>query len=383
MADRGWDATIFAAGFSHFSGIEERLRPGQLRRAEVVGPARFVWLRTVPYQGNNWRRVLNMLSYAVMAVFAQSAFNRPDVIIGSTVHPFAALAGLVAAMLRRVPFVYEIRDLWPQTLVDMGRIRPASPATRLLYAIESALVRRAAVVVTVLPGVNRYLAERGLPTAHVRYIPNGTRLVESASPIPPSVEAAVSHARSRGRSIAAYAGVHGEINRLDVLVRAARACADRRAPIDLLLIGDGPEKSRLRRLAAKIGADNVTFLDPVPKRDVMGALSAVDIAVFHLADTSVLRYGVSSNKLFDYLASRRPIIFACRSGNDPVAEAGAGISISPEDPEAMADALVNLASIEPADRARMGRLGRAYVAEHHNIRALGARMAEVLDATTR
>lgn len=380
---RGWQTTIFASGFSHFSGTQERLTGLELRRHERIGSTDFVWLRTLPYRGNDWRRAANMLTYAVLALATQQFMRRPDIIVGSTVHPFAALAAMLAARLRRVPFIYEIRDLWPQTLVDMGRLRSTSATARALYAAERRLVLGANAVVSLLPDAPAYLADRGLPTDHVVHIPNGTRIVTAPGAVPPSIDSILGRARAEGRLVAAYAGVHGDINRLDVLVRAARRCIDLGVPIEVLLIGDGPEKPALRTLATSIGATNVTFHDSVPKKDIRGVLSAVDILVFHLADTPVLKFGISSNKLFDYLAAGRPIVFACRSGNDPVADAGAGMSVEPDDPLALADAMAQLASATENERLDMGRRGRTYVAQHHDIDRLAARFVDVLNRHVR
>lgn len=379
----GWQTTIFASGFSHFSGTEERLSGLQLRRRERIGSTDFVWLRTLPYRGNDWRRAANMLTYAVLALATQQFMQRPDIIVGSTVHPFAALAAMLAARMRRVPFIYEIRDLWPQTLVDMGRIRPTGATARALYAVERRLVLGADAVVSLLPDATAYLAERGLPTHHVVHIPNGTRIDAAPGAIPPSISAILGRAHGDGHLVAAYAGVHGDINRLDVLVHAARRCIDLGVPIEVLLIGDGPEKASLRALAASVGATNVTFHDSVPKKDIRAVLSAVDILVFHLADTPVLKFGISSNKLFDYLAAGRPIVFACRSGNDPVADADAGVSVEPDDPVALTDALAQLASATADERLAIGARGRAYVGRHHDIDQLAARLVDVLNRHVR
>ncbi len=141
---------------------------------------RFVWLRTFPYRGNNWRRQVNMLSFLVMFLVVQARLPRPDFVIGSTVHPFAALGGWIAARLRGARFAFEIRDLWPQTLVDLGAMRVGSPGERLLRILEAFLVRRASTVITLLPGVRDYLAEQGLPNGHVVYLPNGADLAAFA-----------------------------------------------------------------------------------------------------------------------------------------------------------------------------------------------------------
>src|SRR4029079_7974298 len=122
----------------------------------------------------------NMVSYAAVVLLAQRRFRRPGVVIGSTVHPFAAVAAYLAARLRGARFFLEIRDLWPQTLIDMGALRKESLSARLLWWLEGALVRRAELVITLLPGVSEYLEERRLPTDRILYLPNGVWIEESA-----------------------------------------------------------------------------------------------------------------------------------------------------------------------------------------------------------
>ena len=143
----GDDVTIFASGFSHATLREERLRGSELARTERHGQVRFIWLRTPPYRGNGVRRAANMLAFLPLALVAQASLRRPDVIVGSSVHPFAALAGLIAARLRGAAFVYEIRDLWPQTLVDMGQLSADSTTARALWHLERLLAERAEALV--------------------------------------------------------------------------------------------------------------------------------------------------------------------------------------------------------------------------------------------
>lgn len=379
MAAHGVRTTIFASAFSHFTGRDRlgRRRLSAHRRHRGVD---FVWVRTVAYRGNTWRRVANMLSYAVSVTFVQLRYPRPDVVIGSSVHPFAALAGWIVARQRRARFVYEIRDLWPQTLIDIGAMRAGSLQARVLRWIESFLVERAWRVITVLPGTSDYLEQRGLPTDHVVYVPNGVRLGDpgSSEALPEPVATAFEQWRAAGRFVAVYAGSHGLVNGLGVILEAATLLDSRGSPVQVALVGDGPDKPALMARARELGLRNVTFLDPVPKAAVQALLAMADATLFHLADADVFRYGISSNKLFDYLASGKPVVFACASSNNPVADARAGRWIAPEDPAAMADALEELSRTDPGVLAEMGDRGRRHVAEHHDIALLARKVASIV-----
>lgn len=375
------DATIFAAGFNHFTGREEKVRGPWLWRTEVVGEVPFVWVRTPPYSGNGARRAINMAAYSLVVAAAQAALRTPDVIIGSSIHPFAALAAHAVARVRRRPFVFEIRDLWPQTLVDMGAMRADGPSARLLYAIERRLVERSDAVVTLLPGVEAYLDERRLVARRLAYIPNGVRPAErQADATGPAADAIrlVADWHADGATVFGYTGAHGRANGLDVLLDAMHRARDRGSPVRLLIVGDGPEKPRLKHRAAVEGLDTVRFVDPLPKRDIAALLTRLDAGVLHLVDNPVFRYGISSNKLFDYLGSGLPVVFACASAYDPVARAGAGVSLAPDDPSALAEAMGDIARRSPAERAAMGRRGLDYVRREHDLAVLADRLADLL-----
>lgn len=385
---RNGDVTIFASAFEHVVGRSTRLRPGRLLRTQYLDGVRFVWVWTIAYRGNDLRRMANMLSYAAMVVLAAPGRARPDVVMGSSVHPFAALAGWLIAKVHRARFLYEIRDLWPQTLIDIGAMRADSLGARLLYGIEAFLARRADAVVALLPGIARYLEERGLPSHHVWYLPNGADLdmadVPATSgpdrhdPLQPILDD-LARQRREGTVLFAYVGAHGRVNRLEIPLRAAHAAASMtQQPILLLFVGDGPEKEALQREAEEQGITNVRFVDPIPKSSVPRFLDAVDVGVIHTTYTPVYRYGISFNKLFDYMAAAKPVAFACTTSDDPVKASGAGLTVAPDDPTALARAMVELATMTAAERAEMGAAGRAYLERSHDMRRIGDRFADLV-----
>jgi glycosyltransferase involved in cell wall biosynthesis len=386
LVRRGHSVTIFAAGFGHESGRETRLTSGALHRSDWFDGVRFVWLRTIPYRGNTWRRQLNMLSFLATFVVVQTREKAPDTVVGSTVHPFAAFGGWLVAWLRGAEFVFEIRDLWPQTLVDLGAMRVGSPGERLLRALEAFLVRRASVVITLLPGMREYLTERGLPAHHVVYIPNGVDLAafaESAAAVdePEAVTRSlqeITRLKAEGRFVIGYLGAFGRVNRVGIIVQAA-AVAERLDPgrVGVILVGEGPERLDAERLAAT--TTSVRFGPAVPKRYVPTILRALDATVVHTTLNPVYRYGISFNKLFEYMAAERPVVFACESAYDPVEAMGAGRVVRPDDPERLADAFLELARATPEARAAMGSAGRSYVTREHNFDHLGETFNAVIE----
>lgn len=377
LVAHGWQASIIAAGIEHGTG-RDRLPPHVDTRLDVIAGTPFLWLKTSPYKGNGMARVRNMLDYTyrVLKVSSVKALAPPDAIIGSSVHPLAAWAGARLARRHGVPFLFEVRDLWPQTLVDMGRLKPNSVVTHLLRSLETRLYREARRIIVLLPRAGDYIENLGISKDKVVWIPNGVDLnaYQSVEPVRPSDAFTLM-----------YFGAHGPANGLQNVLQAMHLIERRGADclVSLRLIGDGPAKPSLQAMAARLGLVNVRFEKPVPKAAIPSLAAEADAFVFNLADVAVFKYGISSNKLFDYMAAGRPIIMACEVANNPVAEAGAGITVAPENPEQLADAIVKLVQLPHQERVRMGQAGRAHVVEHYSFDLLAARLARALDDASR
>lgn len=370
LVARGHRVTIFASSFSYYRFEEEHLAPGETHREETIGGVRFFWLRTTPYRVNDWRRVLNMVSYARRAVRVGGALDeRPDVVIGVSVHPLAALAGWRLARRKGARFFFEVTDLWPQTLVDLGRLSPAHPLTWLLRRLERFLYRRAEKIISLLPNIHAYLEPLGIPGDRVVWIPNGVDLSRYA--------ALRDYGGGGGGPFTImYVGGHVQSNALDVVLDAARIEQERGRAVRFVFVGDGVDKPRLMERARDLR--NVEFRGLVPKDALAGVMAEADAFVFSLRDLPLYRYGISLNKLCDYLASGRPILFAGRSTYDAVDRAQAGLTVPPEDPAALADAIDRLAALPPAERARMGRNGYEYCKQYHAIPVLAGRLEAAL-----
>jgi glycosyltransferase involved in cell wall biosynthesis len=371
---RGHRVTIFASSFSHYTFRETVLAPGERIIETEHDGVRFVWLRTPPYRANDWRRVINMAVYAWRAArAAQRRADRPDVCIGVCVHPLAGLSAWLVARIRRAPFVYEIRDLWPLVLIETGRLRSRGFAARMLFALERFLVRRAACVVAAWKYVDRYLAERGCPPARIVWIP------QFADPqrIPTEAPAPAPH----GGFVVMYTGGHVHTMGLDVVLRAAKLLQNRHVmDVRFVLVGSGQEKPALAALARELDLKNVEFRAPVPKDRLYEAMSEADAFIVSLRSLPSHRYGISINKLCDYFAMRRPVIYAGTSTYNPVVEAGAGFGIPPESPEAIADAVLRLKTLPLSERTAMGQRGWLHLVHNHDKNLLVERFEHMLQA---
>ena len=365
--------TIFAAGFNHYSRKEERIRSGEKYCEENVNGVRFIWLKTFPYQGNDWRRVVNMMSYSWRAFRIGSRFaHSPDAIIGVSVHPLAAFAASLLARKKRSRFFFEVTDLWPETLIAMGKLSRIGFPARILRALEEHLYHRAEKIIMLLGHTQEYVAGLGESPEKIVWIPNGADLSRFASLPPYDGEFSETFTIM-------YVGGFVRSNRIDVILEAARiqqSCGHHN--VRFVLVGDGSDKQRLTKLAHALALENVQFRPLVPKTEVVQVMAGANAFIFSLANLPLYKYGISLNKMCDYLASGRPILFAGDSTYNPIRDAAAGISVPAEDPAALSRAIDHLMSLTPEERVRMGQNGLEHFKKHHDIRILADRLEQVL-----
>lgn len=364
----GHQVTILAADLNHWTGKKEA--DGESR---AKGEVPFVRITSPSYQGNGPARFFNMLAFAqrVQSSDVVKGISRPDVILASSPHLFAAGAGYRMARKFRVPFVLEIRDLWPQSLIDVGKISPQHPVVLWMKGLENFLYRRASLIITLLPGVPDYLIKQKVPPQKIIWLPNGVDL----EMLPP-----LSLPENKEYLTVMYAGAHGTANHLEVILQAAsilkqQGWEDR---ICFRFIGDGPLKGFLEAQAREMDLHSFRFEDAVPKSEVYSRLKEADLFVVSMLRSPLYRWGISLNKIYDYLAMGRPIILAAEACNNPVLESGAGITVPPDNPEAMANAIRTIALLSAQERAEMGMRGRKFAEEYHDFQRLAEDLENVL-----
>jgi glycosyltransferase involved in cell wall biosynthesis len=345
----------------------------------------FRWLDTGTYQGNDSRRLRSMLSFTVRSMVAGWRLRpRPDVVLASSPHLLTVISGAVLARRYRVPLVVEVRDIWPMALVDLGAIRGGGPVHRALELVERVAYRLADRIVIVPPHADRRVRELGTDPARCVAVPNAAS-ADLAKPQPlPSTLAAVFDAAA-GREVLLYTGAHGVSNGLDVVLDALDTLRSSDPGtyerLAVVLVGDGGDRERLMDEAARRGHPCLSFHPPVAKAVIPTALERASLLLVAFADAPVYRYGLSPNKLFDYLAAGRPVLLASHLTDTPVDEADAGVTFVPGSGRSLADAIADLLARPPAERAAMGERGRALVADRYTIRTTGGQLEAALVST--
>jgi glycosyltransferase involved in cell wall biosynthesis len=381
----GHQVTIVAASFSHVRTRQPRCL-GSMTWEDLDG-IRYLWLATPAYSGNGVRRAANIATF-VAELFRHSRLIvrdvAPDVVIASSTYPLDSIPARSIARKCGAQFVFEVHDLWPLSPVELGGMSPAHPFIAAMQWAESFAYRHADCVVSMLPKAESHMRAHGLAKGKFIYIPNGID-AESWRVNPADLEvshrAVLDKARANGRLLVCYAGAHGIANALDPVVQAAHVLRD--APVTFILVGQGPEKERLRRLALNLALHNVEFLPPVAKDAVPALLAYMDLLLISWQRSPIYRFGIGPNKLIDYMMAAKPIIQASDAGNDLVAESACGLTVRPEDPEDIADAVRTLMALSQAERSEMAERGRRYVLAKHDYRVLASQFLTSIEPSSR
>jgi glycosyltransferase involved in cell wall biosynthesis len=314
------------------------------------------------------RRVLDYLSFMAMATVAGLFVRRVDVVIGTSPQFFTACAAHLVGMLKRRPWVFELRDLWPESIKAVGAMRD-SAALRWIERLEMHLYRRAARIVSVTHSFRRTLGARGIDTAKIDVITNGVDIARF-SPRPKDA-ALLRKLGLEGKFVAGYIGTHGMAHALETLLLAAQKLKTLPGgeSVRLLLLGDGARKAALKAEAARIGLDNVVFVDSVPKEQVARYWSVLDVSIIHLRRTELFTTVIPS-KLFECMGMGIPVLHGVAGESAEIVDReGVGRVFEPENADQLADAVLRLqrdgpllATYRANCRAAAGRYDRAALA---------------------
>lgn len=365
LVQRGHKVTIFASSFNHQTLKEEHLNDSPKSYIEKdYNGVKFIWIKSTPYHKNDWRRVLNMLTYTIRAYrIAVKKFEKPDVVIGSLVHPLAAYLGYLISIKKNAIFYFEERDLWPQTLIDMGKFSEKNPIIWLLASIEKFLYKKSKRIILLFEKAIEYVESKGINKEKVILLPNGIDLSRFESNHELSNDL-INYLRSLNHKIiAAYTGTHGMANNLDVILDAAKILQKTVPHLHFLFVGNGPEKTRLIERTKNEKINNITFLDPQPKEFIPHILKEVDVGLLPLKESPVFKWGISPNKLFDYMGASLPVILLCNLDNTPVDKSKGGKVIKKDFVKGIVDFFQNTTKEE---LRRLGENAYKYVVEEHN-----------------
>ena len=374
---RGHSVTVVTGMPNHPTGVVQAPYVGRLVARESLDGVTVLrnWLYATPNEGLV-RKTLSHLSFMVSAlVLGNARLGTADVIIASSPSFFAVISAWVMSRMRKIPFVFEVRDLWPAVFVDLG-VLTNSFVIRALESVEMFLYRRAALVVTVTEGFRTRLIARGLPPQKVVTITNGAA-IESFTPGPRD-NAVRTELGLAGKFVVSYIGAHGISQGLELVLQAAQRLRDD-ADIVFLMVGEGARKRAVLEMRETLRLTNVIMLPAQAHQRVREYYCASDVCVVPLRQLPLFATFIPS-KMFEIMACAVPVIGAVEGEAREILERSGGARlIVPEDAAGLADA-VRWFKLHPGESRQMGAAGRAFVTANYDRQVLADRYAAALQA---
>jgi glycosyltransferase involved in cell wall biosynthesis len=377
----GHQVTVLTGFPNHPTGEVPQPYRSRMRRLvcrEIVDGTDVIRSWLLPYPNRKaYERILNYSSFCLSAALAGSFLSSPDVVIATSPQLLVGLSGWWIARRNRVPFIFEVRDLWPESLAGVGMGGENSVLYRTLRKIAGFLYRHADHIVVVSPAFATHLAERWrVPPEKISVVENGVE-TDLFNPQSPSDEAK-QQIGGDGKFIVSYIGTMGMAHGLDTVINAAAALKTARPDILFALIGEGADKARLMQLAERRQLNNICFLDQQPREKIPGYVCASEACMVLLKDAPVFQT-VIPTKMLEFMACGRPVILGVDGQAKQIMQRShAGLTIPPENTSELVGAIIRLA--EDRDLCQqLGRNGRKYIVEHFSRERTARTYESVLD----
>lgn len=347
----GHHVTIISSAYSHlFKNLPKE-------KNETIDGVEYLWLKTLNYgNSHNKKRVIKWFIFMTKIFFLPFVLKKPDVIVVSPMAPFPILPAWVLSKLYGAKLIYEVKDIWPLSLVELGGFSLNHPFIRVMSWFEKFALNKSDIIVSNLQNYGEHIKELGIQR-DFSWISNGVDLDEFQQIEPLAQE--ILRQIPKDKFIVGYTGTVGVANALDSFLDSMQYFSDEN--IVFVLIGDGQEKENL---VQKYIHPNIIFINSISKKQVQSALDLFNVCYIGLKKEALFKFGVSPNKLYDYMFSGKPILYAIESSKNIVDVSNCGLSVEAENPKSIADGIIRLYEMNKEERAKMGQNGKEYVLEY-------------------
>lgn len=376
LAKKGHQVYVIAGRYSHLLRNPKQFSEKYLIE-EITPNFSFVWINLPEYaEAHSKQRVLNWFKFALaLRGLKNSSLQKPDVVLYSSPSPIGSLAAQSLAKFFKVPFIFEVRDIWPLTLIELGGHSANHPFIRLMQWIEDRSYQKAKFAFSNLFNAVEHMQNRGLDKAKFHWVPNGVSLAEVSAKEPLSVD--IFKQLPKDKFIVGYTGTIGVANAIDDLIEAAQLVSHH-PDIHFVLVGSGKEKQEMQNKVQDLKLTNISFIDPIPKKQIQSMLEHFNVCYIGWQKNPLYRFGIAPNKLPEYLYAGKPIIHAFSGKGDVVQQANAGITIEAEDPQAIADAVIQLYKLSDFERSVLGNNGHQYVLQHLEYKMIAEKLEIII-----
>jgi len=374
----GHNVTILVANNSHIRQYNPTLDNDIVE--ENIDGIKYIWVKTPKYEANGIGRIKNMFAFVKKTMYKASYFAKqynPDVVIASSTYPSDNYIAKKITKLSGAKYIYEVHDLWPLSPIELGGMNKNHPFIIAMQHGENFAYRKADAVVSMLPETKEHMKSHGLDLNKWHYIPNGVVIDEweNKKELNINTENIIKEIKSKYSKIVAYTGTLGLANALDSFILSAKDLSN----IAYVIVGKGPEKENLENIIKKKSLINVFIIDAINKQEIPALLNMFDFLYIGLQYQPLFRFGISPNKLIDYMMAAKPIIQAIDAGNNVVKEVGCGIDIEPENPKEITKAIRKLIELSTNELEEMGKKGHEFVLKNHDYKVLANKFIDVIE----
>lgn len=380
---KGYQVTIICANTMHSTSDEIVVEDSKylLRKKEDIN---FVFVKTTSYQNNGLSRVKNMFVFAVNSCKVAKKISReigqPDIIYASSVHPLTLVAGLEIAKKFKVPCICEARDLWPEAIVEYGRVKANSLVAKVLYRGERWIYTKADALIFTMAGGKDYIVEKKwqkyIDLAKIYYINNGVDIRQFDKNANEFIWEDEDLSNQNIVKIV-YTGSIRRVNNLEIIIDLADQIKEY-SKIKFLIWGDGDQVDELKNMVKQRQLTNIVFKGKVAKKYVPSIVTRSDINMIHWQTSELLKYGCSYNKLFEYLAAGKPIFSTVHVGHSIVDDFQCGLESKDQSVLNLAETIIQLYNMSKEEKKRMGDNARSAACEY-DFEVLAGKLSELIE----
>ena len=374
FVNQGFQVYIISASYMHlFKKLPDVKRSYAFEEIDGIN---YLWLKVPNYgESTDKKRILKWF------VFSAKLFNlplkqmkKPDFVIASPMAPFLAIPAYRLAKKFDAKFIYEIKDIWPLSIIELGNISANNPLIKMMSWCEKFAVKKANMIVSSLQNYGEHLQKDLSINKDFLWVNNGVNLEEmqNREALPKNIMSLI----PKDKFTIGYTGTIGIANTIDTLCQVAK---EMKGNTDILfvVVGDGKEKTNL--LNRYRALDNILFVDPIPKAQVQSMLALFDVCYIGWRKEKIYKYGISANKIFDYMYSAKPVLHAYSGKKDIIALANCGVSVEAQNVDSISNGITYMYQLTQEERDKLGQNGKKYVLEHFTYEKLARRYAKSLE----
>ncbi len=373
LSKLGHKVYLIAGSFIHLHrNPPEITAPYMIRRESNFN---LVWIKVGKYSNaHSKKRIWNWFYFAhKLKGLTDVIEDKPDVILCSSPPLVSFLGARYLSKFYNAKLIFEFRDIWPLTLIELGGFSKRHPFIKLMQWIEAKAYQESDWIISNLKNAHAHLERKQVDLRKFRWVPNGYSKDEVSDRIP--IPSEIRQELPENKFIVGYTGTLGHANAMEIFIEAGKALHDH-PDIVLVLVGDGKEKESLKQMAD--GYPNIIFIDPIHKKMIQSMLEVFDVCYIGWRNHSIYEFGIGANKIPDYLFSARPIIHSYSGKEDPIEEAGAGLKIPAENVVALVSAILHVYDMTDVKKAEMGKKGHDFAVQNFEYELITQRLEQII-----